>query len=112
MFHVKDGVSAGARSEKQLQVERSSRTRRVVFRTLSIVAPGAGHIVEGMAVLGFILLLLWVGSALLLWGGSRFYGLPDDLLGLGGALPLYMGLAVMVVVLIVANTVAQDSSSG
>jgi hypothetical protein len=112
LFVVRDGVAANARKEKEHQVRKSAQTRGLVFRVLSIVAPGAGHIVEETAVFGFVLLLFWVGSALLLWDGSRFYGLPDDLFGLHGSLPLYLALAVMLVVLIVANTVAQDRSRG
>jgi hypothetical protein len=112
LFFVKDGLSADARNTKLYQVNRSARVKSVVFRVLCIVAPGAGHIVEDMAIFGFALLLLWVGGALLLWDGSRFYGLPDDLMGLEGSTPLYLALLAMLVVMIVANTVAQTRSRG
>jgi hypothetical protein len=112
LFMVRDGVSVEARQEKEYQVRRSTRIRSLVFRLLSIVAPGAGHIIEETAVFGFVLLFFWVGSGLLLLEGSRFYGLPDDLMGLQGSLPLYLALFVMLVVLILANTVAQERSSG
>jgi hypothetical protein len=65
-----------------------------------------------MTLFGFVLLFFWIGSALLFWEGSRFYGLPDDVLGLGGVFPSYVALLTMLVVFILANTVAQRRSLG
>jgi hypothetical protein len=77
-----------------------------------LVAPGAGHIVEEMPLFGILLLLPWVGGALFLLIGARFYGLPDEALGLDSSLPRYVALLIMLVVLVMSNTVAQPRSRG
>jgi hypothetical protein len=71
------------------------------------VAPGAGHIVEDTPLFGFLLLLFWLGGVLFLWVGGTFYGLPDELMALGGSAPQFVTLLIMLVVLVLANTVAQ-----
>ena len=59
LFVTKDGVSAAARNEKLARVQETARKRRWVFRALSIVAPGAGHIAEDRTALGVMLLGVW-----------------------------------------------------
>jgi len=112
LFIVKDGVSAAAREEKLAQVEVATRKQGIIFRVLSIVAPGAGHIAEGLTVLGFVLLLLWVEGILVLLTGARFYGLPDEVMELSGSVSTYLAVVLMLVALVVANMVAQPRSRG
>lgn len=112
LFYIKDGVSAAARDQKTAQVAKANQRSGVLFRVLSIVAPGAGHIAQEMTLLGLILLLLWVGGALFLVTGSRFYGLPGEFLGVGSTTSPYLALGVMLVVLVVANTAAQPRPQG
>jgi tetratricopeptide (TPR) repeat protein len=107
LFIVKDGVSAGARNQKIAQVGQAVRTRGVIFRALSVLAPGSGHFVEGLPLAGFLLLLVWAAAAFLLSAGRLLYPLVDPTLGLGGALHVYVAIAAMVLALVAANTMAQ-----
>lgn len=107
LFVVKDGVSVAARDDKLVQVDQAARKQATIFRLLSIVAPGTGHIAEGATVLGFVLLLMWVTGALVFLTGGRFYGLPDDVMGMSSSVSSYLAVGLMVVVLVVANMVAQ-----
>ncbi len=112
LFVVKNGVSAAAREEKLAQVEIATRKQGIIFRVLSIVAPGAGHIAEGVTVLGFALLLVWAGGVSVLLTGGRFYGMPDEVMGMSSSVSTYLAVVLMLVVLVVANMVAQPRSRG
>jgi hypothetical protein len=90
LFFMKDGVSATARNDKLSQVQRASRTRGLLFRALSVVAPGAGHISEGMPLVGILFLFLWILGARDHALGGSLYALPDGLLGFGAGLPLVL----------------------
>jgi hypothetical protein len=107
LFYVKDGVSAVARNEKLNQVKRADQTRGLIFRILSILAPGAGHVAEDMPLVGIALLLAWVSGVVLLLLGGQLYGIPDELLGVGSSWGQVVAGLVMLVVLVLANTVAQ-----
>ncbi|MFQ5789212.1 MAG: tetratricopeptide repeat protein [Acidobacteriota bacterium] len=107
LFFIKDGVSAEVRSAKLFRVKESALRRARVFRALSIVAPGAGHIAEDATFVGAVLLWLWVGGLVLLTAGSRLYPLPDDVLELGGSGIGYLAAALLLVALATANTVGQ-----
>ncbi len=108
LFFVRDGVSAAARNEKMLQVRKAARNRGLVFRVLSLVSPGAGHIAEDMPLFGVPLLVLWVGGIVLLLSNGRLYPFPDHILGLGSSFALYVAVGVfLALLLVVANVVAQ-----
>jgi tetratricopeptide (TPR) repeat protein len=111
LFFMKDGVSASARNEKLGQVQQASKSRALVFRVLSVIAPGAGHISEGMPLFGVGLLFLWILGALTIALGGALYSLPDGLLGLGSSVPVLL-LAVMAIVLLAANLVARPTMRG
>ena len=63
LFFMRDGVSAKARNDKMGQVQSASAKRSVVFRLLSIIAPGSGHISEGMPIIGSLFLFVWTLAA-------------------------------------------------
>jgi hypothetical protein len=102
LFFMKDGVSAAARNDKLGQVQRASRTRALLFRVLSVLAPGAGHLIEGMPLSGIVLLFAWILGALAIALRGSLYALPDGLLGWGTGLPLLL-LAMMATSLVAAN---------
>ena len=104
LFFMKDGVSAQARNEKLNLVQRASRTKAVVFRALSIVAPGAGHVGEGMSVIGILLLFLWILGASTLFLSDSLYPFPDGVLGLGLSAS-YLIFVWMAAVLVIANLI-------
>ncbi len=112
LFFIKDGVSAQARNEKMFQVRTAAHKRSILFRVLSIVIPGAGHIVEGLPLWGAAFLLIWVSGAGFFLMGSRLYELPDDLLGLGSSLLTYAAVSAMLVALVLANIIAKPELRG
>jgi hypothetical protein len=112
LFFIKDGVSAQARNEKMYQVRTAEQKRGVVFRVLSVMVPGGGHIVEGMPLWGALLLLFWLSGVAYFLMGSWFYSLPDDILVLGGSLPTYAAVFMMLAALALANAVARPGHRG
>jgi hypothetical protein len=83
----------------------------LVFRVLSIVAPGSGHVSAGMPVVGAVLLFVWTLAACTIWLWGSLYPLPDGLLGLGTA-PSYAMFALMAATLVVANVGFRPMSRG
>jgi tetratricopeptide (TPR) repeat protein len=59
LFVVRDGVSGPARNRKMAEVQESESRRQRVFRGLSVVAPGAGHLYSGRTLTGAPLLSVW-----------------------------------------------------
>ena len=102
LFFMKDGVSATARNDKLSQVQRATRTRSLLFRVLSVLAPGAGHVNEGMPLVGILLLFVWILGLLAIMLRGSLYALPDGLLGFGAGFPLVL-LAMMAASLAAAN---------
>lgn len=111
LFFMKDGVSAQARNEKLSQVQRASTKRSVVFRVLSVLAPGSGHVSEGMPIIGALILFVWTAAVCTIWLGGSLYPLPDGLLGLGTA-PAYAVIALMVAMLVIANLISRPMARG
>jgi tetratricopeptide (TPR) repeat protein len=111
LFFMKDGVSAAARNDKLTQVQRASRTRSLLFRALSILAPGAGHISEGMPLVGIVLLFTWILGALAIALRGSLYALPDGLLGMGRGFPLVL-LTMMAISLAAANFLVPAKGRG
>ena len=111
LFIMKDGVSVEARNERLAQVQRATTIRGLVFRLLSIVAPGSGHISEGMPLLGVCLLLLWFLGAGLLAFGKGVYSVPNGLFDMT-PVPAPAVMALMAVVLVVANILSRPLARG
>jgi tetratricopeptide (TPR) repeat protein len=76
LFVVRDGVSGPARNRKMAEVQHAEARRDRVFRALSVVAPGAGHIYAGHTLVGSALLGGWYALAALL-AASRLAPLTD-----------------------------------
>jgi tetratricopeptide (TPR) repeat protein len=104
LFIMKDGVSAAARQEKMQQVHSAKRIRSILFRVLSLVTPGAGHVLDGATVVGVFMLFIWVLCAAWALSSGFPYVLPDAVFGAGTS-PPYLALATMGVVLVSANVV-------
>jgi hypothetical protein len=108
LFFVRNGVSASARKEKMFEVRKAGQTRGLVFRALSVAAPGAGHIAEDMPLFGMPLLVLWVCGWMSILFANRLYPLPDAITLLGASLGVYLTIGLLLALLLaVANTIAQ-----
>jgi Tfp pilus assembly protein PilF len=59
LFVVRDGVSGPARNQKLLEVQKEDAKRELVFRILSLAAPGAGHVYARRVLSGLGFLLIW-----------------------------------------------------
>jgi Tfp pilus assembly protein PilF len=66
LFVVRDGVSGPARSRKLAEVQEAESRRGRVFRVLSVLSPGAGHLYTGRALVGIALTTVWYGLVALL----------------------------------------------
>jgi tetratricopeptide (TPR) repeat protein len=61
LFVVRDGVSGPARNRKMSEVQQSETHRGRVFRVLSVVSPGAGHLYLRWTFAGLLLAATWYG---------------------------------------------------
>ena len=66
LFVVRDGVSGPARNQKLLEVQKEDARREWLFRVLSLVSPGAGHVYAHRMFSGFLLSLVWYTTLTLL----------------------------------------------
>jgi len=59
LFVVRDGVSGPARNRKLLEVQKEEERRDRVFRFLSLISPGAGHLYAQKTPFGLVLVFGW-----------------------------------------------------
>jgi Flp pilus assembly protein TadD len=59
LFVVRDGVSGPARNRKMLDVQAEELRRSRVFRVLSVLSPGTGHLYARQTLLGLVLVIAW-----------------------------------------------------
>jgi hypothetical protein len=108
LFVVRDGVSGPARNQKLLEVQREDERRERVFRALSLVSPGAGHVYAQRSVAGALLLLAWYGMLALVLLAGRVFTVteaPDLLLP---RWPLVVAGLILVTIYVVANRARPD----
>jgi Tfp pilus assembly protein PilF len=72
LFMVRDGVSGPARNQKLLEVQKEDERRGRIFRLLSLLSPGAGHVYAQRVLIGFLLVFLWYAVLALTLLGGRF----------------------------------------
>ncbi|HZM52924.1 MAG TPA: tetratricopeptide repeat protein [Vicinamibacteria bacterium] len=103
LFLVRDGVSGPARNRKLLEVQAEEARRERVFRVLSLIVPGAGHLYANRAPVGILLVLVWsaVIAAALLTG--RLLPLTEASGDLSKPWGLGVGAIVLLVVYFLAN---------
>jgi tetratricopeptide (TPR) repeat protein len=105
LFVVRDGVSGPARNRKLLEVQKEEGRRDRVFRMLSLVVPGAGHLYGHRTAIGIVLILVWSATlaAALLTG--RLLPLTEA----SGELSKPWGLGVAGLLLLVTYVMANRS---
>jgi tetratricopeptide (TPR) repeat protein len=100
LFIVRDGVSGAARNQKLLEVQKEEARRDRVFRVLSLLMPGSGHVYAHKTLLGFALIFVWfLVLALALLGGfvvpvTEAPGSVSQLWGLGLAAALLLAIYI------------------
>jgi hypothetical protein len=108
LFVVRDGVSGPARNQKLLEVQKEDARRDRVFRLLSLVIPGAGHLYASHVPLGLLLVFLW--SVVLAAGLLTFRVLPltEASSSLSPPWGFGVGVAILVVLYVIANRVRPE----
>jgi tetratricopeptide (TPR) repeat protein len=107
LFVVRDGVSGPARNRKMAEVQRADARRGRVFRALSVLAPGTGHLYAGRSVVGALLLLAWC-SILSVLVASRLVPFTEAPSRLVPPWPMLAAGLLLAAVWIVANRLAPD----
>ena len=59
LFVVRDGVSGPARNRKMIEVQGKESRRARIFRVLSVLSPGAGHVYARQTLIGALLVTAW-----------------------------------------------------
>ena len=108
LFIVRDGVSAPARNRKLLEVQSWDQHQSWLFRLLSLVSPGAGHLYAGKTLLGILLVLPWylVIAAVALAG--RVLPVTEAPSALSRPWGPWVAAGLLVVLWIVANRLRPD----
>ena len=108
LFVVRDGVSGPARNQKLLEVQKEDERRERVFRALSLLSPGAGHVYAQSIVVGAVLLLAWYGVLALVLLAGRVVAVteaPEDLLP---RWPLIVAGLALLAIYVAANRARPD----
>jgi tetratricopeptide (TPR) repeat protein len=105
LFVVRDGVSGPARNRKLLEVQKEEVRRDRVFRMLSLLVPGAGHLYGHRTATGILLVFIWSATlaAALLTG--RLLPLTEA----SGELSKPWGLGVAGLLLLITYVMANRS---
>jgi tetratricopeptide (TPR) repeat protein len=105
LFMVRDGVSGPARNQKLLEVQKEDTRRGRIFRALSILSPGAGHVYAQRVLIGLPLVFVWYAIISLTLLGGRV--LPFTEVSGTMARPWDLGLAavLLLLTLIAANRI-------
>jgi len=86
LFIKQDGVSPEARLKKNYEVERYNHWQRLQRAIFSLLAPGAGHLMEGRPFTALFILFLWCGGLAAL--ALEAYALPFAYPALVSSAPL------------------------
>jgi tetratricopeptide (TPR) repeat protein len=108
LFVVRDGVSGPARNQKLLEVQKEEEQRDRLFRMLSLVLPGSGHVYAQKTLFGISLVLVWAAVLGLVITAGRVVPLTEA--PSSAAWPLGLGVAglLLLVVYVVANRSRPD----
>jgi tetratricopeptide (TPR) repeat protein len=102
LFIVRDGVSGAARNQKLLEVQKEEARRDRVFRILSLLMPGAGHLYAHNTLAGFVLVFVWFAVLALV----LLAGLVLPVTEAPGTVSRPWGLGVAALVLVATYVVA------
>jgi tetratricopeptide (TPR) repeat protein len=105
LFIVRDGVSGPARNRKLLEVQKEEAARDRVFRVLSLLVPGAGHLYAHRSAIGIVLVFVWSATLVAALLTGRVLPLTEA----SGELSKPWGLGVAGLVLLITYVLANRS---
>ena len=108
LFVVRDGVSGPARNQKLLEVQREDEKRERIFRALSLVFPGAGHVYAHRTLSGMLFILVWSAVLSLALLGGRLLPYTEAASRVTSPWGLVLGALVLLAVYIAANRARPD----
>jgi hypothetical protein len=108
LFVVRDGVSGPARNQKLLEVQREDEKRERIFRALSLVFPGAGHVYAHRTFSGLVFILVWSVVLSLALLGGRLLPYTEAASRVTTPWGLVLGALVLLAVYIAANRARPD----
>jgi tetratricopeptide (TPR) repeat protein len=108
LFVVRDGVSGPARNQKLLEVQKEDERRERVFRALSLVAPGAGHLYAHKTLSGMVFVLLWSAVLAVAVLAGRLLPVTEASRTLSPTWGLWVGGVVLLAVYVAANRARPD----
>jgi hypothetical protein len=102
LFVVRDGVSGPARNQKLLEVQREDERRDRLFRILSLLSPGAGHLYAQKTLPGVAFAIVWYSILALVLVAERLLPVTEA----SGTLSRPWGLGVAVALLLATYVAA------
>ncbi len=108
LFVVRDGVSGPARNQKLLEVQREDEKRERIFRALSLVFPGSGHVYAHRTLSGLTFIFLWSLVLSLALLGGRVLPYTEAASRVTTPWGLALGALVLLAVYIAANRARPD----
>jgi tetratricopeptide (TPR) repeat protein len=108
LFVVRDGVSGPARNQKLLEVQREDQKRERIFRMLSLVFPGAGHVYAHRTFSGVAFILVWSLVLSLALLGGRVLPFTEASSHVTTPWGLVLGGVVLLAVYVAANRARPD----
>ena len=108
LFVVRDGVSGPARNQKLLEVQREDEKRERIFRALSLVFPGAGHVYAHRTLSGLMFIMVWSLVLSLALLGGRMLPFTEAASRVTTPWGLILGALVLLAVYIAANRARPD----
>jgi tetratricopeptide (TPR) repeat protein len=103
LFVVRDGVSGPARNRKLLEVQKEEARRDRVFRLLSLLVPGAGHLYAHRAAAGIVFVFVWSAVLVMALLAGRLLPITEASGELSKPWGLGVGALVLLVVYVLAN---------
>jgi len=108
LFVVRDGVSGPARNQKLLEVQKEDKRREMVFRVLSLIAPGAGHVYARRVPAGLGFLFGWAALLSLAVVAGLLLPFTDAPSMLAPSWGWILGALLLLAIYVVANRARPD----
>lgn len=108
LFVVRDGVSGPARNQKLLEVQKEDERRERVFRALSLLSPGAGHLYAQKTLAGVVFVWVWYGIVALALLAGRLLPVTETPAALSSPWALVLAGLLLLATYVVANRARPD----